>query len=182
MSAGGGNVDAGTHGGGKGLVHQIDLPGSGAHGGLHYGSGLHRGDGRGNAYGDPGLDEEAAGHLPDKFLDQIFGEQMIGNDAVPDRAFRLNVCGGLAQHGQSFMTDCHDLLRADVVGDNAGFFQNDAFPPAVNDDFCGTQIDTEIHSCQNDSSFGNEARLIILQNACGSNGFFRFFHRERPAS
>ena len=74
------------------------------------------------------------------------------------------------------------LLRADVVGDNAGFFQNDAFPPAVNDDFCGTQIDTEIHSCQNDSSFGNEARLIILQNACGSNGFFRFFRRERPAS
>ena len=69
-------------------------------------------------------------HLADKVLDHLFGDLEVGDHAVTQGAYGLDVARRAAQHHLGFVADPEDLLTT-LDGrdcDHGGFVEHDATP------------------------------------------------------
>ena len=79
-------------------------------------------------------------------VQESFGDDVVGDDAVSHRPDGLDVAGRAADHLASLFADRHDVVLV-VDGDYGGLLHDDAVALDVDDDVGRAQVDTDLHAC-----------------------------------
>src|SRR5476651_1412111 len=142
-----GDRQAGADRGSHRLLDQPDLAGAGALGRFLNGAALDGGGAGGHADHDLRMGEGAAiVHLRDEVLDHRLGYFEVGDDAVAQRADRLDVARGTTQHHLGFFADREDLALPALRRErhDRGFVQDDAATLDVDQRVRRAQVDAHI--------------------------------------
>ena len=129
------------------LLDQPDLAGAGALGRFLDGAALDGGGAGGHADHDLRMGEAAAiVHLRDEVLDHRLGNFEVGDDAVAQRADRLDVAGGTTQHHLGLFADRENLPLAALRGEghDGRFVENDAPTLHVDQRIGRTEVDAHV--------------------------------------
>ena len=114
------------------LLDQVDLARAGALGALLDGALLDLGDAEGDADDDARLDQRAAVvRAGDEVAEHRLGDLEVGDDAVAQRADRLDVARRAAEHLLGLAPDGEDLVAAAGValdGDDGGLARDNPLP------------------------------------------------------
>src|SRR5690606_13519915 len=143
-----GDGQARADGGRHGLFDEVDLARPGALGAFLDGALLDLGDAEGDADDDARLDERAPVVGPrDEVPKHRLGHLEVGDDAIAQRANRLDVAGGPAEHLLRVAPDGQHALTAARValdGHDRGLAGDDPFALDVDERRGGTEIDRQI--------------------------------------
>src|SRR5262249_39777328 len=143
----GGRVNGEAHAdrSGNGLGNQHDLARPGPLGGIDHRALFHLGDARGHA------DDDARPHqelvvldTADELAQQVLGDLEVRDDAVLERAHRVDLVGRAAQHLLRLGADGEHAAVPFVDGDHGGLVQDDAAAFHENQGVGGSKIDRNV--------------------------------------
>ena len=138
------NLQPGPQRGSYRLIHQKYLLGSRRHDGLHNGVRLNAGDGRGHADRNARFEDAGAADLIDEPYDQFVRHAVILDDAIPQRAYQVDMGGRAAHHFQGFVPHCNDGVGAGIHRADGRLAEHNALLLRRNNDGGRPQVDSDV--------------------------------------
>ena len=143
-----GDGEPGADRGGHRLLDQVGLARAGGERRLLDGALLDPGDARRDADDDARVREAVLVDLLDEVAEHLLGDVEVGDDAVLERADRLDRARRAAEHPLRLDSDRVHLAGALVDRDDRGLGEHDAAPAHVDERVCGAEIDRHVAAAE----------------------------------